>query len=649
MHKATIRSAVHVAILTLSISPVIAAGDSGPGSRDPIEVRADAYRLFMQGNELALSGHLERAQEHFEQVLELDPEAAPVRSLLAKLCLKRGDLLCAETEALRAVDLAEDDAEGHEVLSELARVRYHRSGDRSQFERAVNHLRAAAAAEPDDAMLWVRLIRMLGGEGLYDEAESEARRAAAVPGVEPSRPWMALAHTLLSRGKHARAIELLEGLDLPGRSAVPLLRMLADLKAGAEDFAGQVEVLERLRALMPDDPEIVHRLGHALLRMEDAFAALEPLSAALEFRPSDPTIRRNVARALVKLGQGERALEQFALLPDVLLTPNTLRLWAQAAEQAGRYELAADKLELTVVALLGTDQEALVPTFKLRAAKNRLRAGQPRRALDLVEDFEGDITVLRVRIAALEQTGRADAAERLLAAARARDPGDVGLIAHEADRRAVGRGESAALEFLLDSHGSSDDRQAMVDGVTRHLAAWDRAPLAARFLDAVGLSDAPEPHELSLRAAVLNAAGRVGEAEAAFRRLLDLRPDDHYALNELGYLLASEGRSLDEAIVLLERAVALKPEASEYLDSLGWALHRSGRSAEALAFLRRAVQDASETEVGVIREHLGDVYLALGNRQRALAEWRAALTFGGSDPQQLRRKIEDLEPATGSR
>ena len=52
-----------------------------------------------------------------------------------------------------------------------------------------------------------------------------------------------------------------------------------------------------------------------------------------------------------------------------------------------------------------------------------------------------------------------------------------------------------------------------------------------------------------------NDAGRDGDAERTLRQLLDVEPANAEALNYLGYLLANRGRSLDEAVRLVERAL----------------------------------------------------------------------------------------------
>ncbi|MDQ7088281.1 MAG: tetratricopeptide repeat protein [Acidobacteriota bacterium] len=211
------------------------------------------------------------------------------------------------------------------------------------------------------------------------------------------------------------------------------------------------------------------------------------------------------------------------------------------------------------------------------------------------------------------------------------------LLAARIEWRQRREGASAALALarrLLE--GATDLATA---DVARILAGWRHTALANEMLGGVEPTSAPGPEWWRAVAAVAYADGRFEEAEQAYRRLLEAAPSDDSALNDLGYLLAEQGRNLDEAVNLCERAVALRPEEPAYLDSLGWALHRAGRSREALDVLSRAVYGSGDNTDPVMREHLGEVFLALGQVERAVAEWKAALGLSDADGESLRARI----------
>lgn len=112
-------------------------------------------------------------------------------------------------------------------------------------------------------------------------------------------------------------------------------------------------------------------------------------------------------------------------------------------------------------------------------------------------------------------------------------------------------------------------------------------------------------------------------SEKDLRAALNLRPDNPYILNYLGYSMAEQGRKLTESLELIEKAVRLQPSDGYITDSLGWVLYRLGRYEEALPHLEKAVEllpyDA------VINNHLGDVYWQVGRKIEARFQWSRAL------------------------
>ena len=132
-----------------------------------------------------------------------------------------------------------------------------------------------------------------------------------------------------------------------------------------------------------------------------------------------------------------------------------------------------------------------------------------------------------------------------------------------------------------------------------------------------------------------------GKAVTEFRRVLELDPDFHAALNYLGYTYAESGENLEEALSLVGRAVALEPDNGSYVDSLGWTYYQLGRHEQARDILERAVR--LEPADATLQEHLGDVYVALGQTERAREAYRRALELADDNAEQVQRKLERLQ------
>ena len=96
----------------------------------------------------------------------------------------------------------------------------------------------------------------------------------------------------------------------------------------------------------------------------------------------------------------------------------------------------------------------------------------------------------------------------------------------------------------------------------------ERRPLEALRELRIVLEAAPDQVGVQLLAgrAYLGSA-QLGRAEAAFRRVLELDPSDHYARFALGRTLQRQSR-LTEALTQLRMAAAMNP-SPEYQEALG--------------------------------------------------------------------------------
>lgn len=114
---------------------------------------------------------------------------------------------------------------------------------------------------------------------------------------------------------------------------------------------------------------------------------------------------------------------------------------------------------------------------------------------------------------------------------------------------------------------------------------------------------------------------RSTEAIAAFRRGLEIDPNDAGAHNDLGCELVLQNRA-PEALPHLERAVELRPIA-EHHSNLGNALRRLGRVDEALAQYRRALE--LDPKHAAARNNLGAELAEAGRWEEARQQFAESL------------------------
>src|SRR2546421_4230915 len=87
----------------------------------------------------------------------------------------------------------------------------------------------------------------------------------------------------------------------------------------------------------------------------------------------------------------------------------------------------------------------------------------------------------------------------------------------------------------------------------------------------------------------LHRAGRLGEAEDAYQKILERLPLSHDALHGCG-LIAQDSGKHERAVELISQAIAIRPEVAGYHANLGLALKELGKLSEAEAALRKALE-----------------------------------------------------------
>jgi tetratricopeptide (TPR) repeat protein len=141
---------------------------------------------------------------------------------------------------------------------------------------------------------------------------------------------------------------------------------------------------------------------------------------------------------------------------------------------------------------------------------------------------------------------------------------------------------------------------------------------AKETLDA-GLERFPENPDLLYNRGLLAAQMELLELhEKDMRKLIQIQPENAHAYNALGYTLADKTDRLDEAMELISRANELLPDNPFILDSMGWVHYRLGNNAEAIRFLKQALDGRQDAEIAA---HLGEVLWASGEQDEALNIW----------------------------
>ncbi len=490
----------------------------------------------------------------------------------------RAEILDAMTEAYRRADrlpelvtwLQRGGRRDFDRLERLGRVHDELGND----DEALEAYRAAIRIRSRDIDTRVRLIQLLSRTGRLDAVIVEYRALVRVAPGEP-RFVIELAQLLARVGRRDESLSLLASTSRRHARDVGLQRALAELYAqwGEDELA-----LGALRALTRIDPsDVAHwvALGdqlYALGRTDEAVAAWRRLLSAgddaaaghAEFgrvladhdrlaeaeseyreairRDPKPAYLRGLASVLERPREGESDVERTARRDEAA------ELWARVLESAGSDEVARREARRRVVAI--------------HAARGDLAEHQARWR----EAFEGDppdVDAGRYLAEACMRRRPPDiaCAERILAGIVEAAPGDVeALLALERIRRQAGDLDGAirALALLVEANprraGEYLSRMAELshdlyrdeDAVRYAEQAVERNPDDARGHRRLGdlyrarqeMDRAAAAYERALRederlfdtyfdlAAIHTAEGRDEAADALYRRVIEICPDD---------------------------------------------------------------------------------------------------------------------------
>jgi len=549
-----------------------------PGQRSEVPpADAPAELDFLIGQELEMDGRFPEAREAYERALRKDPQAVFLLKRLAELSAREERLTDALVYAERALELEPDDEGLRLFLGSLYRIR----------------------REPDSA---ARVLRNAQGEPISTDA------AVLLFGI-----W-------LEDERHNEAKGIAEWLIRTEPDSVRGYVALAEVTERMGDAPGSEAVLRRGLAAMPGELALYGALARGRRERGDRVGEIGIYREILKVHPDHHATLLALADAQTALGQDAEATKTLERIekayPDDLRTQLQLGFKSYeagdlaAAERRFTKALASQPEQHEIAYFLGVVERKMGKDTEAIAAFDRIPPDHERYADS------------RVQVAGIyEESGDLTAARMEVEKAREVEPGRP-LDLYAASLQAKGGDVPGALAFL--------------EGL---------------------LAEAPEDAEVLYNIGVIHGeAKNVEEAIRYMRIVLGLNPDHTGALNYVGYTFAERGENLDEAEAMIARALELKPDDGYITDSLGWVYYMrarpllaAGNVAEAKLWLARAAEElekAAELTGGdpVISEHLGDVHLALGQKKLALDRYEEALRLEprAAEQPELQEKLDRL-------
>ncbi len=492
------------------------------------------------------------------------------------------------------------------------------AGQSRDLANAAAFFREALEADPGNPFLLDRTFVLHLANGDMSPALDLAERLTA---NEPDHflARLTLAADAMRLEDYARAVALLES------GARGPLAELASRLAGAWALQAQGETdaaLEIIASLNGPDWFNVFKTYHTALIQDLAGrseAALDNFAAAYSFDKGALRVTEALARAKARAGDAKGALAVIAEYQEVIPDHPLIRSTRKAIEAGEPLPLMASRANLGAAEVL----------YGLGAAIGRDGGEELAAAfLQIALTLDPNAEVAKVALANLfQRLGSIDRSIATLATVSPASPLkrdaeiQIGLNYNALEDLAKAR---AHLTTLVESDPGDLEAVTALGNILRAHKLFDEAT-AVYSQGIAAIEKDPKPQHWTIyyyRGICLERSDKWRESEADFRRALELTPEQPLVLNYLGYSLVDQGLKLDEALKMIRRAVQLRPQDGYIVDSLGWAYYRLGRYEEAVAELEKAIQLRPEDPV--INDHLGDAYWQVDRRLEARFQWNHA-------------------------
>jgi tetratricopeptide (TPR) repeat protein len=473
------------------------------------------------------------------------------------------------------------------------------------LDDALNHYRSGSAEKNDRLICQNRIARVLllqknRQEGLKvlnqtlaeypEDAEARALRAALLVG-EPGA------------GKPGEGIQELRAVLEKNPNDLFLKFLLARALAETQNFAEARSRLTEVVKLRPQFLEADLLLSEIAFKQNDMLATLEHAEAALEIDPANLRARMLQGRALLRQGNLDQA---HAVLGS---------LSRQVPESVDV------RLELAYVSLNKHNYAEAETAFKkiLEAKPTEWRAVAGLVDTDLAQNHT-EKAFARLEDELMRSHG-SPAVRNLLAATALRS----------------GKYDLAIENFRDLANQTPNSIDAQIQLANAYQLKGD-VHNAITTLERAAAYQPKDPRPASLLPFLLEADNRAQEAKQVVRHALAQRPDDSDAMNNLAFLLAQTGDSLDEAVKLARNAVSKAPNNPAYLDTLGYVYLKRDQSDDALEIFTNLIRKYPNDPACAY--HTGMAWYQKGDRARAKTLLSHALDL--RPPKDIESGVTDL-------
>ncbi|MFC1505390.1 tetratricopeptide repeat protein, partial [Thermodesulfobacteriota bacterium] len=141
---------------------------------------------------------------------------------------------------------------------------------------------------------------------------------------------------------------------------------------------------------------------------------------------------------------------------------------------------------------------------------------------------------------------------------------------------------------------------------------------------------AKDPNQVSshmLLGTIHDMQKRYDLSEKHYRAAIEINPDFAPAANNLAYLLSTQDKNIDEAMMLARKAKEKLPNDPNVMDTLGWIYYKKGLYGNAVGEFTDSLEKIPDNPI--VQYHLGMAYYKKGDKGKAKDALERALSLDG--------------------
>ncbi len=620
-----------------------------------------------------MDGRTDDAIATYEKAIPLKSGDATAILALARLHQDRGDFAPARSFYERALPLQTAQVDKEQTLRTLQGIAL----DQKDWDAAKRFHTQVVALEPTSLFVKGELGRELYNRGEFQRAEAELKEVVTAATGDNRALAPALKDLGQAQAKAHENAAALATLKRALSAAGPQSALRAEIYGiVAEIYRADQQLpvlITQLEDEHPNDFARLALLGGLYEETGDSTKAIAAYKRALGMEPRQIDIRLRMIRLLQANGDLDKAIAEYdALIRAVPNNPQFVFEECEALMQRGDRTRAL-KLVTELEARAGIDEDVLsrVADFYARIGDNEkslkvlerlalTASTDPSHLVDLGDHYYQDgnktlavatwkriLVVVQPRPRALSALGDVylehDMVTEALAAykeALQLDPQNLTLqraLAAAYERNHDFTEAQALYQQIVAKAKEKGDRVLARECRTRIVALWGLEKVLDRQIPGLRAAFGASPPDLESGRMLAEAQvhlRKLGDAEATLQKIIEIAPGDAESYLALERVLVQQGeaavsderaKKIAEAIAVLEKLAEVEPKrARELYERMAQYAQQIYKDDDAIKYAARAVALNPDDAEG--HRRLGEMYRAKQDVERAIAEFRAAIT-----------------------